>query len=78
MGIFKKLFGKKKNPVEKLHDVLEENDIEMEVTFDSEQDLKDEDYKYTTASSFIVSMKRVLIQLPKKLKIMTEHIFLVF
>jgi hypothetical protein len=47
MSIFKKLFGKKKNPVEQPIKVMQENDLEMEVSFDSEQDLKDEDYKYT-------------------------------
>ena len=47
MSIFKKLFGKKKNQGEQLLDVMEENDGEWEVSFGSEQDLKDEDYKYT-------------------------------
>ena len=47
MSIFKKLFGKKNNPVKQPVEVIEENNLEMEVSIGSEQDLKDEDYRYT-------------------------------
>ena len=46
MSIFKKLFGKKNNPVKQPVEVIEENNLEMEVSIGSEQDLKDEDYRY--------------------------------
>ena len=47
MSIFKKLFGKKNNPVKQPVELIEENNLEMEVSIGSEQDLKDEDYRYT-------------------------------
>ena len=46
MSIFKKLFGKKKDSIEELTNATEENDLDMEVSFGSELDLKEEDYKY--------------------------------
>ena len=46
MSIFKKLFGKKKDSIEELTYATEDNDLDMEVSFGSELDLKEEDYKY--------------------------------
>lgn len=46
MSIFKKLFGKKKDSIEELTNATEDNDLDMEVSFGSELDLKEEDYKY--------------------------------
>ena len=44
MSIFKKLFGKKKDSIEELTNATEDNDLDMEVSFGSELDLKEEDY----------------------------------